>query len=271
MNYQFEEPGTSQGDRFSAEQAQNRRLIVVPVEYIPMMQVSGGRETDAIKLNVVDLQGGFNPATGTEDPPGTVYMGCLWFGGRLIGAFRNSLGKLFVGYVGKERTSGGFQAWQFYSLTQDQQTTGMATTWLEANPTFMETCKHDVHTAQTQWMQQPPGQPQQQGPDHRQFNPNGNQWEQVQRGPAAPPSPPQPGPAPMPVQPPLPPPIQATPPNPQYQASAPMPQSAPPAPQSPAPTQPPPVNQTVMERLRAQREQGQEQQGVDQLQGNMPY
>lgn len=269
MNYQFEEPGTSQGDRFSAEQAQNRRLIVVPVEYIPMMQVSGGRETDAIKLNVVDLQGGFNPMTGTEDAPGTVYMGCLWFGGRLIGAFRNSLGKLFVGYVGKERTSGGFQAWQFYSLTQDQQTTGMATVWLEANPTFMETCKHDVQTGQTQWMHQPPGQPQQ--PTTAPWNPA------TQHGPSPipqQPSPPQPGPAPMPVQPPLPPPMSAPPSqvgslNPEYQAyqaSAATQQSAPPAPQSPAPTQPPPVNQTVMERLRAQREQGQEQP-----QGNMPY
>jgi hypothetical protein len=269
--YQFEEPEQrGAGDRFTADDAQNRRVIVVPVEYVPEIRTSRGDTTDAIKLNVVDLQGGFNPQTGQDDPP-QAYHGTLWFGGRLIGAFRNGIGKSFIGYVAKVPVQGGFKAWQFHSLTQDPQTVQLATSWLQANPDFMEGCRNDVEmaarypTQQQQPMQQQAQPAQQWGTGQGQWN-QAQQW-QAQQPPQPPPyqqpgptpvPPGQPqGPAPMPpvatpssmVQPPLPPPLSAPP---AQQSPAPMQQ--PPAPTSPAQQLPPPGGQTVMQRLQAQRE-----------------
>ena len=257
--YTFEEPEQrGAGDRFTADDAQNRRVIVVPIEYVPEIRTSRGDTTDAIKLNVVDLQGGFNPQSGQDDPP-QAYHGTLWFGGRLIGAFRNGIGKSFIGYVAKVPVQGGFKAWQFHSLTQDAQTVQLATSWLQANPDFMEGCRNDVEMAaryptQQQQLAQQQAQPQQQWGTGQQAQ---GQWNQPmqQQPPQPPPYQPQ-GPAPLPgqyqqqpVQPPLPPPLSA----PTAQQS-PAPMQQPPQPTSPAQQLPPPGGQTVMERLRAQRE-----------------
>jgi hypothetical protein len=69
---------------------------------------------------------------------GQAYYGTLWFGGRLISAFKGSNGQKFIGYVGKERTGQGYQAWTFYSLTQNQEAVNLARAWLNAHPEFME-------------------------------------------------------------------------------------------------------------------------------------
>lgn len=124
MSEEFAEPVS--GDRFTAEEASGKRLIVVPVEYIKEMAVQGGRVTDAVKVSVVDLESG------------NAYYGALWFAGRLVGAFKNGLGSKFVGHIGQERTGQGYMAWTFYSLTQNPEVVAMARSWLAAHPEFME-------------------------------------------------------------------------------------------------------------------------------------
>ena len=242
--FEFEEP-VAQGDRFTAEEAQNRRLIVVPTEYVPQIRTARGDIVDAVRLNVVDL-----------DNQGNTYWGALWFGNKLIQTFKPKLGKLFLGYVNKQQVGGGFSAWIFTSLTADQATTGMAQQFLANNPKFMETCQGDVRMAQTQraaWPAQQQAQPQ-------------GQWQQSQSQPGGPPPWQSNGPAAGPRQAPLPPPV--TPPLPPVQLppqteADPWPaQSMPPgngqpsAPPAQAPGSPAPVGGSVMERLRAQRDQG---------------
>lgn len=121
---EFSEPVV--GDRYPAEDAQRKRLIVVPLEYVAEMKVRGNETTDAIRINVVDLESG------------TAYYGALWFGGRLVGAFKSGIGNKFVGYIDKERTGQGYMAWTFYSLTQNQEAVALARSWLAAHPEFME-------------------------------------------------------------------------------------------------------------------------------------
>lgn len=116
------------GDRFSTEEAQNKRLLVRPIEYIPEIRTQRGDVVDAIKVNVVDL----------DDPSGPArYNGTLWFGGRLIKAFKGQLGVPFVGYITKVQLPTGFRAWDFISLSQDPQVTSAAQAWLNANPDFL--------------------------------------------------------------------------------------------------------------------------------------
>lgn len=131
---EFSEPVV--GDRFSAEDAQNKRLIVVPVEYVAEMTVRGAEKTDAIKLNVVDLE------------TGSAYYGALWFGGRLVGAFKSGLGNKFVGFIDKERTGQGYMAWTFYSLTQNPEAVALARSWLATHPEFMERAHDFARPAQ---------------------------------------------------------------------------------------------------------------------------
>jgi len=282
--WEFEEP-VAQGDRFTAEDAKNRRLIVVPTEYVPQVRTSRGDVVDAIRINVVDLDNQGGPAT---------YWGALWFGNKLIGTFKPKPGKLFLGYLSKQQTGGGFQAWVFTSLTQDPQTTTMAGQFLQGNPEFMETCQGDVAMAERNAQATPTQQPQGQG-----------QWQQ--QGQAPWPQVPQPGlqqppwpatqsqpppwqreapPAspPPPINPPLPP-VQAPP----VPGPAPLPPpaatdqwpssegtalrhpvgngqaSAPPA---QTPGSPAPVGGSVMDRLRAQRDQ---EAPVIQDTGNLPF
>lgn len=266
--WEFEEPGKD-GDRFTAEDAQNRRLIVVPIGYVPSIRTARGDEVDAIKLNIVDLD---NP--GGSGP--NVYWGTLWFGGRLIRNFKPKIGKMFLGYVAKQATGGGFRAWVFTSLVQDPQTVGMAQQFLQAHPEFMETCMGDVAVEQAAAQsevrqQQQQWQPAGNGMDPRStFSPPApQQWQG--RGPMPPrvdaPSPPPPAPPqfpqPVPVQ-------QGPAPLPPQTAEDPWPASpgqfnggqgngqasGPPA---QAPSSPAPVGggQSVMDRLRAQRDQGQ--------------
>lgn len=208
--YEFEEPKEG-GDRFSAEQARNRRLIVVPIEYVPTIRTQRGTEVDGIRINVVDLD-----SDGSGAP--AVYYGALWFGGNLIKVFKTNTGKMFLGYVNKEPTGGGFEKWVFHSLTQDQQTVQMAQAYLGAHPEFMETSQGDVRYAQAN-PQPPPQAAEQPG-----------QW-QPQEQPAQWQTPP--------------PPIFSQPPVP----------AAPAAP-APAATPAPPGQQSVMDRLKAQRESG---------------
>lgn len=251
--WQFEEP--TQGDRFTAEEAQNRRLIVVPIEYVPEIRTQRGDTVDGIRINVVDLDHDGGPQT---------YWGALWFGARLIQNFKPKIGKMFLGYVSKQRTSGGFQAWVFTSLTSDQQTAGMAQQHLQAHPEFMETSMGDVRVAETSAQQ-----PRQavQGWNQSQQTPfppgQAQQWGPQQHGPV-PPQVQQQGPAPLPPQ------TQADPwPElPQGNGEAPTgPTSAPPA----TPTSPGPAGESVMERLRRQRaEQGQGQQQAP-AQGQIPF
>lgn len=138
--FPFKEPQQG-GDRFTAEDAQDRRLIVVPIEYIPRIRTARGDEVDGIRLNVVDLDNSEGPQT---------YFGTIWFGGRLIRTFRHSIGDGFCGYVTKVQTQGGFRAWEFVSLTSDEPTMKMAASFMEQNPEFMETCKGDVNMAKNQ-------------------------------------------------------------------------------------------------------------------------
>lgn len=208
--FEFEEPKEG-GDRFSAEQAQNRRLIVVPIEHVLGIRTQRGDEVDGIRINVVDLDADGAPA---------VYYGALWFGGNLIKAFKSNAGKMFLGYVNKELTSGGFKSWKFHSLTQDQQTVQMAQTYLAAHPEFLETSQGDVRYAQAN----PQPAPQQQGPARFDFDPNQGQWKP--QGPPAPAAP-----------------------------TLPPPPAAPAAPEATTPPAPP-GQQSVMERLKAQREAG---------------
>lgn len=227
--YEFEEPREG-GDRYSAEQAQNRRLIVVPIEYVPVIRTQRGDEVDGIRINVVDLDADGQPAE---------YFGALWFGGNLIKALKTKIGKMFLGYVNKELTSGGFKSWQFHSLTQDEQTVAMAQAFLAAHPEFLETCQGDVRYAETNAAQARAPERTQQGPAQFNFNPSQGQWQEarVPQQPVTPPifSPSQP-PAPM--------------------------VPAPPA--APATTTPPPApgQQSVMERLKAQREAEQTNTGA---------
>ena len=112
------------GDRFAAEDAENRVLIVRPMEYIPDMPVRDTRG-DAIKLNIVDL---------TDD--GRVYRGALWFSGRLIKAFKHALGTPFFGYVTKEKLPNGYRGWSFISMAGNADWEPVAQAWSEQNPEF---------------------------------------------------------------------------------------------------------------------------------------
>lgn len=276
--WEFEEP-RPQGDRFTAEEAQNRRLIVVPIEYVPQIRTARGDIVDGIRVNVVDLEGQGGPHA---------YMGALWFGNKLIQTFKARIGKLFVGYVTKQQVGGGFQAWVFISLTQDEATKGMAERFLQGNAEFMETCLGDVRQAeanpqipdqpqsqrQDQWQQQDQWAPQ---PSYQAQSPH-QRWE-VQR--------PQPAPMAPRHNPPPPPPRPPAPPQFQQQGPAPLPpqsaadpwpaqayQNPPPGNGNPpvqdvTPSSPGPVGQSVMDRLRAQRDQG--EGPVAQSSGNAPF
>lgn len=251
MTSPFDEPAKS--DRFSAEDAQNRRLIVVPIEHVTGIMTQRGQVVDGIRVNLVDLDADGEPA---------VYYGALWFGGRLIRDLKPKIGATLLGYVTKVKTAGGFTPWQFYSLTQDQQTVTRANTWLNSHPDFLQTCQDDVKVAKenptpasqpapqqpaqqwqnipgtgaSMWPNQQQGQwPQQPPPDPWGAQPPGNgggNW--VPNGPVtpAPPQPPVPPVAPQAAPP------QAPPPPPPVPPSSPAPQA--------------PTGSTVMERLRAQ-------------------
>jgi hypothetical protein len=252
---QFEEPQLG-GDRFTAEEARHRRLIIVPIEYVPQIRTQRGEMVDGIRINVVDL-----------DNQGAQYNGALWFGGRLISAFRPKIGKMFLGYLSKEKTQGGFEAWTFNSLTQDEYTKNLATQWLTANPKFLETCQGDVNMAAANPQQsvRQPMQPQQTQPWPQQTQPWPQQtqswpqqstWQQPAT-PPAPPAPPAPPTPPVPVAPPAPSPQQST-----WQQPAPATPPVPVAPPAPAAPvappvspPPPPVGGSVVERLRAQAAQ----------------
>lgn len=267
--WEFEEP-VAQGDRFTAEEAQNRRLIVVPTEYVPQIRTARGDIVDAIRINVVNL-----------DDQANTYWGALWFGNKLIQTFKSKIGKLFLGYISKQQVGGGFSGWVFTSLTADQATTTMAQRFLAANPQFMETCQGDVRMAQAnaarpqpamQPQQQQQGQWQQAGGGYEvrnQFQAPSQQqrWPQPASQPPPPPAPPQwgnqqqAGPPPVtPPLPPLPPQTQADPwPQPPGQAQLQgngQPPGVIPDPTDQAPGSPAPVGSSVMERLRAQRDQG---------------
>lgn len=284
--WEFEEP-VIQGDRFTAEEAQNRRLIVVPTEYVPQIRTARGDIVDAIRINVVDL-----------DNQGQTYWGALWFGSKLIQTFKPKPGKLFLGYVSKQATGGGFQAWIFTSLTADAASTAMAQQFLAGNPNFMETCAGDVAMAernaqrppqapQQGWGAQQPGQWQQPNPPQErpqwpvQQQPQ-QQWPVQQQQRQAPPPPPVnpplppvqapvvPGPAPLPPptatdQWPAQTPGQAQPSG-NGQGEVPAVVRAPAALPDPPPV---PTGSSVMERLRAQRDQA--DTPVMQDTGNLPF
>jgi hypothetical protein len=248
ISNQFEEPQQG-GDRFTAEEARHRRLIIVPIEYVPQIRTQRGDMVDAIRINVVDL-----------DNQGAQYSGALWFGGRLISAFRPKIGGMFLGYVSKEKTQGGFEAWTFNSLTADEHTKGLATQWLAAHPEFMETCQGDVNMAAANPQQPPQPQVQQQTQPWPQQAPQ--QWPQQPQPqwPQQPYQAPAPGPyqapaPPAPYQPPAapppPPPVPTAPTSP-----APAPVAAPAPPAAPTSPPPPPVGGSVVDRLRAQAQQG---------------
>lgn len=112
-----------EGDRFSAEDAENHVIIVRPIEYIASMRVKDEYK-DAIRLNVVDLTDG-----------GKVYRNTLWFN-RLIGTFKYALGTPFFGYVTKERLPSGYKGWVFNSLAGNEKWEPVAQAWSEANPDF---------------------------------------------------------------------------------------------------------------------------------------
>lgn len=267
--WEFEEP-VAQGDRFTAEEAQNRRLIVVPTEYVPQIRTARGDIVDAIRINVVNL-----------DDQANTYWGALWFGNKLIQTFKSKIGKLFLGYISKQQVGGGFSGWVFTSLTADQATTTMAQRFLAANPQFMETCQGDVRMAQANAARpQPAMQPQQQQQQQGQWQQAGGgyevrnqfqapsqqqRWPQPASQPPPPPAPPQwgnqqqAGPPPVtPPLPPLPPQTQADPwPQPPGQAQLQgngQPPGVIPDPTDQAPGSPAPVGSSVMERLRAQRD-----------------
>lgn len=261
--HQFEEPSEG-GDRFTVEDAQNKRLIVVPIEHVSQIQTAYGTN-DAIRVNVVDL----------DDPNGpAVYFGALWFG-RIVGTFRSSIGKTLLGFIAKGRTQGGFMGWQFHSLTQDQYTVQVANAFLQQHPDFLQTCEGDVNMAKQQtsmgsdpWQttapsQGPPAAPQPQAPPQTQ--------------PLAP-APPQ---APIPPQaPPQAPPIPQSGPQPPPPPQANVTEQArglvqnqlggvPVQDQNQAPVPPPaPDNRSVMERLRARRE---DQEQIQQSQEQYPF
>lgn len=261
--HQFEEPSEG-GDRFTVEDAQNKRLIVVPIEHVSQIQTAYGTN-DAIRVNVVDL----------DDPNGpAVYFGALWFG-RIVGTFRSSIGKTLLGFIAKGRTQGGFMGWQFHSLTQDQYTVQVANAFLQQHPDFLQTCEGDVNMAKQQtsmgsdpWQttapsQGPPAAPQPQAPPQTQ--PLAPAPPQAPIPPQAPPqAPPIPQSGPQPLPPP-----QA---NVTEQARGlvqnqlggvpvqdPNQASAPP---------PAPDNRSVMERLRARRE---DQEQIQQSQEQYPF
>lgn len=119
------QPQHEEGDRFSAEDAENRVIIVRPMEYIPDMPLRDTRG-DAVKLNVVDLNDG-----------GRLYRGTLWFSGRLIKAFKHSLGTPFLGYVTKEKLPSGYRGWSFVSLAGNAEYEAAAQAWLAQNPEFL--------------------------------------------------------------------------------------------------------------------------------------
>lgn len=253
--HQFEEPSEG-GDRFTVEDAQNKRLIVVPIEHVPQIQTAYG-PNDAIRVNVVDL----------DEPNGpTVYFGALWFG-RIVGTFRSSIGKSLLGFIAKGRTQGGFMGWQFHSLTQDQYTVQVANTFLQQHPDFLQTCEGDVNMAK------------------QQVSMGSDPWQTAtpSQGPLAPPQPQAPpqAPAPPPVSapaqaPPIPQPGPQPPPPPQANATEQarglvqnqlggVPVQDPNQGQAPPQA---PDNRSVMERLRARRE---DQEQVQQSQEQYPF
>lgn len=202
-------PQQDQGDRFSAEDAENKVLIVRPIEYIPDMPVRDTRG-DAVKLNVVDLQDG-----------GRVYRGCLWFSGRLIKAFKHSLGTPFFGYVTKEKLPSGYRGWSFVSLAGNPDWEPTAQAWLAANRDFLtEPLPERREHADPR--------------DHHEQGP-APAWA----GPVAPPAPPAPASRPGPPAPPV--------------SGPPAPRSAPPAP--PAAPGAAVTGESMLERLKRQAEQ----------------
>lgn len=116
-------PVRQEGDRFTAEDAENHVIILRPTEYIASMRVKDEYK-DAIKLNIVDLTDG-----------GKVYRDTLWFN-RLIGTFKHQLGVPFFGYVTKERLPSGYRGWAFISLAGNEEWEPVAQAWSEANPEF---------------------------------------------------------------------------------------------------------------------------------------
>lgn len=215
-------PKQEEGDRFSAEDAENRVIIVRPMEYIDRMPV---RDThgDAVKLNIVDLNDG-----------GRLYRGCLWFSGRLIKAFKHSLGTPFLGYVTKEKLPSGYRGWTFVSLAGNAEYEAAAQAWLAANPEFLT---EPLPEKRESWGDT----------SHHEQGP-APEWAGAPSQVAAPPAPPVPAGPPAPPRPPAP-------------VSGPpaAPRSAPPAPPAPPVPAAPAVNTenqlSVLERLKAQAQQ----------------
>lgn len=235
--FEFEEPAQQpQGDRYSAEDAQSKRLIIVPIEYVPTIRTQRGDEVDGIRVNVVDLdsQGGQ-----------AVYYGALWFGGRLISGFKQKIGKTLLGYITKEQTGGGFKAWVFHSMTQDEYTVNLAKTFIANHPDFLQTCQGDVQMAMSNPQQARAQQSQTAAAGYGAGpSPQGQQWSTPAQRPQGPPAPPMAPPPPPP----------APPQGPTGPPPAPAVASGPPAAPAASTPPPPPGQMSVMERLRAQRE-----------------
>lgn len=117
-------PEEQQGERFREADAWNRVLIIRPIEYVESIKVRD-EVRDALKLNVVDLT------------TGTLYREILWFSAPLIGTFKGAIGTPFLGYITKEKNSGGFMAWKFYDLANDAEWDGHAQAWLSQHPEFL--------------------------------------------------------------------------------------------------------------------------------------
>ena len=168
------------GDRIRCEDIQNHVIILRPTEYIPSMLVKGEYK-DAIRVNIVDL---------TDD--GKVYRDVLFFN-RLIGTFKRDLGTPYFGYIGKERTSGGFMGWSLISLAGNADWEPVAQAWSEQNPEFF-----------TEPLPEPREQQERQDPQGHHEQGPAPDWAGVPLATARPPAPPAPVPAsrPAPVAPP---------------------------------------------------------------------
>jgi hypothetical protein len=110
-------------------------LIIYPIGYIPYLPTrftTPGKKSDAICVDVVDLD-----AKAEDGTIGKVYRNCNWMQAQIIQNLKPMIGSKVLGTIGKGVAKNGMnQPWTIIDLLDNPGAKQRAVEWREANPNF---------------------------------------------------------------------------------------------------------------------------------------
>lgn len=117
---QFADP--TQGSVLRLDDINGHAVLVKPLSYETGITTAYG-ESDAIKVNVVDLS------------TGEFHENVLWFPGYVVGSLKTQIGKLVLAMVAQGTPKPGQSPpWILEAMSSNPQVVAAAEAWLAANP-----------------------------------------------------------------------------------------------------------------------------------------